>query len=209
MKHKTLKSPIIMMALLLFAVVCVVNVTYSYFTSTSSAEGQMTLPNLDVYFHYETEDDYYVDLGLTKSLNLIPVDGLIEREVPFSVKISDNTSSFNEKQIEILSIYSGSGSAYVRFWVDVYVVKTENNGGVETEIIDKSKNYGKYFSVPFASSVGVYSSEKDCYYVKSSLSAGISFVNISLPSNEIPTSVSVSVCTSSKVIVASSLMVIS
>ncbi len=146
MKHKTLKMQVLItLLLLLITIVCVTNVTYSYFTSSSSTNGDLTFKNLQVVFEYKIKNvSTSTNLTNSQKLSLEPVDGLIQRETAFGVKILGDT-----KELDLLRIYNPSETdCYVRFWIDAYIVNTETVNNVEIDVVDKTKNYGKYFHFP-------------------------------------------------------------
>ena len=142
------------------AFLCSFNVTYSYFTATAKESGNLGFADLDVRFVYldslsnvlptgsYTQDNLY-------TLNLYPVEGTIERGVEFHLSTTENGTAIKNLAIRNMA---HSSIAYVRFWIDAYVVtgSTSNGDGSTSYLLDKTKNYGKYF----------FLTTNDTYYVR-------------------------------------------
>ena len=146
MKHKTLNIRVLItLFMLLITVICVTNVTYSYFTSSASTNGDITFGNLQLVFEYKIKNvSTPKQLTNSKKLSLEPIDGLIQRETAFGVKILGEAD-----ELDYLRIYNTSSTdCYLRFWIDAYIVNTEMVDEVEIGVVDKTINYGKYFHFP-------------------------------------------------------------
>lgn len=148
---------------LVFALMCISNVTYSYFTATSSAEGSLNFENINVEFQYVLNGES-TKIEKNDTLEVAPIEGTIDRGVPFTFAIED---SGTYKAIDGLIIKNSGCEVYVRFWVDAYLKSDTEHTGI---------NYGKYFF--FESSIG-YTNEdgvdksgnkiSNCYYVTSKM----------------------------------------
>ena len=131
-KHSKLA---IMLVMLLLAILGIVNVTYSYFTSTSNSAGEMVFGDLNVKFVYQTgSSDSYISTQNEAVLELYSATGTIARGVPFQLALTAGGAA-----IKTVAMQNSATScdAYIRFWIDAYVVKDD--------VVDKSVNYGKYF----------------------------------------------------------------
>lgn len=152
--------------LLVLAFLSVLNVTYSYFTSTASADGDLNFSDLDAYFSY-TIGSTTTQVSQTKALNLYSATGTIARNEAFQLSLTNGGTAISSLTI---STTTTSCDAYIRFWVDAYLV---TNGSVDT-----SKNYGKYFL--FKSNEEVYTKTNSsaaaqgswCYYSTYTIKGG-------------------------------------
>ena len=132
------------LALIVLAFLCSFNVVSAYFTATANANGSMSFPDLDVRFMYRMNSEFYptntdtVD-DAVYTINLYPVGGTISRGQEFTLSPTLFTQGQTQEEIQdivIANMYN-SAEAYVRFWIDAYIV----NGST----VDTSVNYGKYF----------------------------------------------------------------
>ncbi len=161
--------------LLVTALLCVINASFSYFTSTPQKSEEMSFTDLNVRFVYRNYNDQNAPGGINQIegdvLQLYPVDGTIERETPFEFSLTDGGDP-----IAALAIQNPSGSCdcYVRFWIDAYIVKKDGS-------LDKTTNYGKYFVLTDTVSVTIpvtkgtvdnnSAGAEDCYYLNTALTA--------------------------------------
>ena len=150
--------------LIVFAILCITRVTYSYFTATANVSGESNFSSINVNFMYFKDVNGFNSVTVAKqengqanSLKIVPSTGTIARGVPFEFNLaSDNSKVYN------LSIYSEGCDVYVRFWIDAFI-KTGNTLG--------TTNYGKYFLLEegFAKPYTKQNSSsltKTCYYGK-------------------------------------------
>ena len=148
------------MLLLIAAVFSAINVSYSYFTSKASKSGELQMGAMLTYFRYTT------DSGGSKvetKLELIP-DDEIEIGVPF--KVGKEKSGGGVDRIKNISIFNDQSSCecYARYWIEAYVV--------DSEILDGTVDYGRFFSIKTYSIIGgqgVVRGNADnnyCYFVK-------------------------------------------
>ena len=150
--------------LLVFALLCITRVTYSYFTATAKKSGSMSFSTIDVSFMYYEDVNGFNSVTVAKqangqanSLKIVPSTGTIARGVPFEFNLASSGA-----RIYNLSIQSGGCDVYVRFWIDAYI-KTGNTLG--------TTNYGKYFlleegaSKPYTKQ-NSSSLSSTCYYGK-------------------------------------------
>lgn len=137
MKQVKNHSKLIVSLILAFiAVVCVCNVAYSYFTTSTNAGSSVALGTLNARFVYKTASNGSLLSKDSTTLELYSASGTIERGVAFDLSLTNGGAA-----IDSLGIQNRAGSceAYVRFWIDAYVVT--NN------VVDKTVNYGKYFKL--------------------------------------------------------------
>ncbi len=121
------------LVLLVLALLCFTNVTYSYFTATENKEGNVQFGNLNVRFVYIETSGGSIKYANSDSIKLFSATGPIQREEEFTLSLTNGGAVINN-----LGIQNQAGCAcYVRFWIDAYIVK---NGVVNTD-----ENYGKYF----------------------------------------------------------------
>ncbi|MBQ8615091.1 MAG: hypothetical protein IJ415_00800 [Clostridia bacterium] len=140
---------LITLVLLALAFFCSFNVTYSYFTATAKESGSLTFSDLDVRFIYMDASDSTLPSGeYTQdnlyTINLYPVGGTISRGQEFQLSATENGSAISNLAIRNMT---NSTTAYVRFWIDAYIVTstTTNEDGTINYSLDTSTNYGKYF----------------------------------------------------------------
>lgn len=175
---KTKKSKILItLVLLVLAVVCAVNVTYSYFTSTAIADGDIVFGDLNVRFAYRAGDNILPTDKTT--ISLYPVSGTIEREVPFQLSLTEGGSAMENL---IIQKYANTCACYVRFWVDAYVMDEVKNGDETTYVVNKTVNYGRYF----------FLTANESYYTKSGGSVSDSWCYFIVPKFPDNSSVSIS-----------------
>lgn len=170
-------SVAITLILLILAFVCLYNVTYSYFTSTSNVGGTTTLGSLDVGFlYYQDANTNKVENATT--LTLYSADGPISRGVPFRVSLTSGGAALTNLAIQN---NTPSTDCYVRFWIDAYVVEssTTNGDGSKSYTLDKTTNYGKYFLLnetneSYFTRSGSSVSGSTCYFIKLALGSSAS-----------------------------------
>ena len=173
MKQVNKKSSVfITLVLLILAVVCLYNVTYSYFTATSTISGDTTFGNLNVQFGCYDEDGNIIDVYSDSTLYLYSASGTIERGQPFQISLTSGGDAIQNLYVQN---YTSNTMCYVRFWIDAYVVEssTPNGDGTTAYVVDKTTNYGKYFLFTPNESVftrtGSSVSGSTCYFFKSAL----------------------------------------
>ena len=141
MKQKKINlNLIISLVLAMLAVVSLVGYTHSYFTASAKREGTMEFATMCVRFAYYHNDDYFPvdedEYDVKAKISLYPAGiAAIQRGVPFGVSPTSAGSP-----VENLAIHNmkDSCSAYVRFWINAYVIKD----GEQEET-----NYGQYFTL--------------------------------------------------------------
>ena len=145
MKRATKDLKIVGLLLLLTIVFLLsFNVAYSYFTTVRGVGGDLDFYNLDVKFTY-TETNGSQTLTVQNQKQLFPAKEFT-RNVAVGLKPSASASS----PVYNLGIKSTSDScsAYVRFYLEVYVTKSFSNG--VNCYIDSNGNYisedGKYYN---------------------------------------------------------------
>ena len=136
MKQKQKKLNIMsIIVFLVLALMCVSNVTYSYFTATAKSEGDFSFQKIETYFSYNTSG--YVNTRIDGTLSVVPLEGTIDREVPFTFAIEQtNAGQTTYTQISKLYIENNGCNVFVRFWVDAYL----SSGTAQT-----GDNYGRFF----------------------------------------------------------------
>ena len=161
---KFLKT-LISLVLLMFAVFSAVNISYSFFTSANSTQGNISMGDMLVSFRFKAEGSPAEELNKGSSITLTSANIVIERGVPFKLKLIDGVNFYN---IQDLSIIKEEGcDVYVRFWVEAYRVVGNNP--------DLSVDYGKYFFFTRHGTVGNVNnfsratSEPYCYYIEKAL----------------------------------------
>lgn len=174
MKQKIkISNILISIVLLLAAFVCLTNATYSYFSATDNKSGNVKFDTLNVAFGYiEPNGSSIVTPSGTTQINLFSASGPIQREVEFDLSLSNGGAVIDDLGIQNLE----GCSAYVRFWIDAYIVK--NN------VVQTNENYGKYFflddSITTGSGDPAFTREDSsvqgswCYYLTNKLSSGSS-----------------------------------
>ncbi len=151
MKQSTKQFNVVLsLILVVLAIVSAVSITWSYFTSTNSKVGTMEFSDLQVQFvYYETEGGGFQTATGGTTIPLYVAKGeVIARDDPFNL-----ASSHNGNAIHSLAIHNSgaSCSAFVRFWIDAYVL--DQNDLPKTE-----NNYGKYFQFNYNSDVALANS---------------------------------------------------
>ena len=126
------------MALLLLAVVYLTNITYSYFTTSHNAGGSIAFSDLDVQFYYKQTAESDAVTKEESSIELYSATGAIAIGSPFQLSLTAGGTAVNHIGIQATQ---NSCDAYVRFWIDAYVVNQDKS-------LDKTVNYGKYFLLP-------------------------------------------------------------
>lgn len=157
-QYKAKTNIVATLVLLVLAVLCVTNVTYSYFSSTSAAQGEIVFGDLDVDFVYKGPSDTFYQTKDSATLNLYSASGAIAVGTSFNLSLTNGGAA-----IQTLGIQNSNTSCpcYIRFWFDAYVVK---NG-----VVDKTKNYGKYFLLPtgnaYYTNANSSVASSWCYYI--------------------------------------------
>ncbi len=152
--------------LIVLAFCCSFGVTNSYFTASSSRSGNLTFHNLEVKF--KAVDSQGATLSEASPIILYPMTAAIIRGEAFNLSLTEN----NQTAIGNLAVANTEESieAYVRFWIDAYIVDSTKPEGVDTKT-----NYGEYFLLNYnADSVSkgeaknptVATESSWCYYVK-------------------------------------------
>lgn len=182
-KHSKLILSLIM---LVVAVLCAVNVTYSYFTSVSQTNGEAVLKDLDVKFIYqEVSGGSYLSKTNEATIELFSASGPIERNVAFKLSFTSGGTAIHN--LGIMRKDSTSATSYVRFWIDAYISDKDGN-------LNTTTNYGKYF-IPTArdqTNINTNSSSSSswCYYTKliyqTPVDIGNELTLSDLPGNPVP-----------------------
>jgi len=128
------------LTLLVLAFCCSFNVTTAYFTASSTRSGQLKFPNLDVRFLTLNENDQISNQSQTIMLH--PIGGTIVRGQRIEVSLTEASENKTQVPVKNITIRNMENSipAYLRFWIDAYVVTNPETGEVDT-----SKNYGNIF----------------------------------------------------------------
>ncbi len=170
MKQKSrFSSTFISLVLLVLAILCVTDLTYSYFSATTSKEGNIKFDTLNVGFVWVDSDGVTTEQIGNTSLKLYSASGPIQRETEFELSIVEGG-----KPIQAIGIQNFEGcDCLVRFWIDAYIVK---DGVAQTD-----ENYGKYFflddSVNTGSGLPVLTREDSsvsgswCYFLTQTLTS--------------------------------------
>lgn len=167
MKQSTKQAKLItMLALLVLAFLCTLNVTNSYFTAVANVPGTIDFYGLDVRFMYRKDSNSTLEqagAATSHTIYLQPASGTIDRGESFQLALKDSTTPIDTIAIRNLE---GSCSCYIRFWIDAYVVTN-----ITTNDVDTSTNYGKYFFLPEdGNSIFTRSNSSSasswCYYIK-------------------------------------------
>ena len=128
MKAKNKKTNIVGIIIALMMVfLCAINVTYAYFTTQHSVQSTGNFPYMSVMWYIDKTQQ----LTEETTISITPSIDKINRGDSFTF---ENTGA--------VSIYVTGVSAYVRFWVDAYVVTDVSQGTIDT-----SQNFGKYFEL--------------------------------------------------------------
>ena len=159
---------IVSLVLLIIAVISFINVSYSYFSSSASKAGQMSMGDLDVSFVYQAAGS--IPNTVSNSVTLVSATDTIDRGTACGLKIW-NSQKNEFSQISYLQIINEEDSCdvYVRFWIEAYVLKSG--------VADTSKDYGKYFALtrpdtlPSVNNFTRATSEPYCYYIEKSLAS--------------------------------------
>ena len=113
-KHSKL---LITLVLLVFAVLCVTSVTYSYFTTSANKNETLTFGDLKVQFAYREKDSNGNPLTAqpveSGTLMLYSASGPIRTGVEFELALTPNGNA-----IHSLGILNNNGSCdcFIRFW---------------------------------------------------------------------------------------------
>ena len=147
---------LVSLVLLVFAVVCLVNITYSYFTTTSNIQGNFTFGDLDVTFIYNAGGDTTDEGGNT--IQLYSAAGAIEIGTPFKLSATNGGTP-----ITLLGMRNKTSETpcFIRFWIDAYIK--------DGNYLDKSVNYGQYFKLTadedVFTSTNSSAGNSSCYYI--------------------------------------------
>ena len=157
---------LISLVLLVLAFCCSFNITNSYFTASSNRSGTLQFSDLNVKFLAMDDDFNIVDESST--ITLYPMASAIIRGQAFSLSLTAGSDQDAIGRIAIRNT-TNSISAYVRFWIDAYIMTDSATGAVDT-----TTNYGEYFLLNPGNtnsvrggSANANATEGDwCYYVK-------------------------------------------
>ncbi len=141
---------------------CTFNVVYSYFTATSSRQGDLLFSNLDVKFSYMLEGGSSPIVVADKEFAIIPNETMVSRGGTVTFKTQEG------EKINYLNFTTSTDSCncYVRFRVNAY--KTD----------DETINYGQYFELNINNNfvskkvLTVNGETNAIYYMNDSLQAG-------------------------------------
>lgn len=126
--------PILVIVALIFLLS--INVAYAYFTSRSYVVGDTNFATLDVNWQYEGTAGTET---ITNGITINPIISSINRGETVKFKIGEQ--SINRLGFKLAE---GSTGAYIRFWVDAYVVNGTNGDG---SLNLSTMNYGNYFQL--------------------------------------------------------------
>lgn len=178
MKQEIKKTNIfITLVLLVLAIVCVTNVTYSYFTATETKDDSGKFGNLNIQFVYmlgSTPNSETTSGG--GKIELYSASGPIQRDVEFDLGVlvkNGNKESVTAIDEVAVKNFSDSCDCYARFWIDAYIVKDD--------VVDETINYGKYFFWKNNSMVYARSETSNYYYFVRPLAAND---NVNYPINK-------------------------
>lgn len=154
------------LTLIVLAFCCSFGVTNSYFTASSSKSGNVEFEKLDVKFKAVNEQDAVLDESST--ITLYPMTGAIIRGEAFNLSLTET----NQTAIGNIKIANTEESieAYVRFWIDAFIVDESKPEGVDT-----TTNYGQYFLLNYdadyvskggAKNLTVATESDWCYYLQ-------------------------------------------
>lgn len=136
MKERFTSSKILTLVIVLMTVfLCLINVTYSYFSAKDNVAGNVNLSQILLEgVYWETEyGDTVLGLGGTE-VPMFPATNKINRGSHFKLKKNvDDESSMGAIGYRVTGT-----TVFVRFWIDAYIV---DENGVE----NKTTNYGEYF----------------------------------------------------------------
>lgn len=137
MKQKKINlNMIISLVLAMLALVSLVGYTHSYFTASAKREGTMGFATMSVRFAYYYNGSYYPQYNEKNQISLYPAGtSAIQRGVAFGLSPDPAGSPIDGLAIHNMQ---NSCSAFVRFWVNAYVIK---DGELE------ETNYGQYFTL--------------------------------------------------------------
>ena len=142
MKQQIKKSHILItLVLLILAVICVTNVTYSYFTATDEIDDNIGFGDLNVQFVYSYSDFEFEETGENSGkIELYSATGPIAFGAPFDLGIAvtqgQNTTIQAIDYIAVKNL-DNSSDCYARFWITAYIVRGD--------VVDTTVDYGKYF----------------------------------------------------------------
>ena len=170
MKRLSKQTKIVTMLVILTMIfLCAFNITYSYFTAAANLKGETNFKNLKLVFAYWSNESTRTAVPSGNSVQLITTASLIRESVSKLKTSADDTSYLYS--LGLISDYS-SCSAYVRFWVEAYIVEeidgnvyfvdtkgnllnangeyVDSNGNVievETSNQGEMIDYGQYFEI--------------------------------------------------------------
>lgn len=159
----------IMLIVLMLLFLCAINITYSYFSATGKVTGSGNLHSLTLTCHYWDNNGNQIDTS-SGQLQIYPVSGVLTRGTAFKLK---QNASDTESNITNIGYTLTGTQAFVRFWIDAYIVKDGE--------VDESVNYGEYFLAGRLSSSSftemqvfnssLYAKENNTYFVVSARNA--------------------------------------
>lgn len=147
MKQKKITlNMIISLVLAMLAIVSFIGYTNSYFTASAKREGKMEFAIMSVRFAYYYGSGYLPkdDEGdnVKEQISLYPANtAAIQRGVAFGVSPDPQGTAVQNLAIHNMA---GSCNAYVRFWINAYIIKDNQQD---------STNYGQYFTLNKTSDV--------------------------------------------------------
>lgn len=158
---------LISLLLLVLTFFSVLHVTYAYFTTTTSINGQITFKTLAVQFVYKDSTGAFKTKN-GSTLDLFVSTGSIGRGDEFELALDEDSDAIQDLGIQNMET---STNCYVRFWFDAYIV--------DEDFEKKSNvNYGKYFTLTSTSVyfTNLYSSSPNswCYYIVAALTPSVS-----------------------------------
>lgn len=170
-KNTKLITTLIVLTLLFL---CAVNITFSYFSASAKVTCSVTLPNFEFKCAYKIKNNNTTKYVDSTQLEIYPAESQIHRGSVFTVNVIDGEESVEVDYIGCSS--RGTKKAYVRFWIDAYVVR---DGELDTTI-----NYGKYFLVGYQDGGNFlesqemfedsFSKSNDTYFMIDAVSSGFS-----------------------------------
>lgn len=145
------------------------SVTYAYFTSNKSLQGNIAFAGLDVKFAYKMQEESSWTPISDSTFTVKPDKRVVLRGDTFNYMYDSNGDEVDE-QIYSLAFFASSNScsSYVRLRVDAYIV--------EEGVVNKTVNYGQYFKINFLAeddfqtkTLTVGTITNNIYYKKSAL----------------------------------------
>lgn len=164
-----------------------ISFVYAYFTASAIISGDLEFNQFDVSLNYTsnsiTTQIAKTNAGNVNTLTLYPSLNSVARGVVFNLQ----TQSSVDVDLVSIKTANNSTSAYVRFWIDAFIV--------DDGVVDTTVNYAQYFTLGYRQTVSgvtsvvvpntVYRNVYDMgdqdgttnlvtYYIKNSLAANAS-----------------------------------